>query len=93
MVGYWLNLTLAFVFVGLAVVLQLLLTRRLRPKAVPASVPLGEILRSMPRDLRRLLSAEIFIRWGDWFARDFARQNEVGDRQFVEYERGDDKNL
>ncbi|HET9373036.1 MAG TPA: MFS transporter [Vicinamibacterales bacterium] len=72
MVGYWLNLTLAFVFVGLAVVLQLLLTRRLRPKAVPASVPLGEILRSMPRDLRRLLSAEIFIRWGDWFARDFA---------------------
>jgi hypothetical protein len=26
----------------------------------------------MPRDLRRLLSAEILIRWGDWFARDFA---------------------
>ena len=72
MVGYWLNLTLAFGFVGLAVVLQLLLTRRLRPKAQPARVPLGDILRSMPRDLRRLLSAEIFIRWGDWFARDFA---------------------
>ena len=26
----------------------------------------------MPADLRRLLRAEIFIRWGDWFARDFA---------------------
>ena len=71
-VGYWLNLTLAFLCLGLAVVLQLLLTRRLRPKAEPAQVPMREILRAMPRDIRRLLSAEIFIRWGDWFARDFA---------------------
>jgi hypothetical protein len=29
-------------------------------------------MRTMPADLRRLLRAEIFIRWGDWFARDFA---------------------
>jgi hypothetical protein len=30
------------------------------------------VLRDMPLELRRLLQAEIFIRWGDWFARDFA---------------------
>jgi len=35
-------------------------------------VPLRQVLRDMPRDLRLLLTAEIFIRWGDWFARDFA---------------------
>ncbi len=72
LVGYWLNLTLAFAFVGLAVVLQLFLTRRLRPRPVPARVPLGHILSAMPAELRQLLTAEIFIRWGDWFARDFA---------------------
>ena len=36
------------------------------------AVPIREIMRTMPADLRRLLRAEIFIRWGDWFARDFA---------------------
>ena len=71
-IGYWLNLTLAFGLVALAVALQLLLTRRMRPRTEPAAVPLRAILRAMPRDLRLLLSAEIMIRWGDWFARDFA---------------------
>ena len=71
-IGYWMNLTLAFACVGLSVVLQLSLTARMRPKAEGPHVPLGEILRDMPPDLRRLLSAEILIRWGDWFARDFA---------------------
>jgi len=70
--GYWLNLTIAFAFVGLAVILQLALTRRMRPKTLPSNVPLRDILATMPRDLRRLLTAEILIRWGDWFARDFA---------------------
>jgi MFS family permease len=72
LVGYWLNLTLAFAFVGLAVILQLALTRRLRPRPEPAHVPLRHILETMPAHLRQLLTAEIFIRWGDWFARDFA---------------------
>jgi hypothetical protein len=54
------------------VIVQLALTRRMRPKADPVAVPLREILRTMPKDLRQLLGAEIFIRWGDWFARDFA---------------------
>ncbi len=72
MVGYWLNLTLAFALVGLAVVLQLLLTRRLRARPAPVHVPFRTILDTMPRELKQLLTAEIFIRWGDWFARDFS---------------------
>ena len=71
-VGYWLNLTLALVLVALALVLQLTLTRRMRPRPDPVRVPFRTILARMPRDLRQLLTAEIFIRWGDWFARDFA---------------------
>jgi len=71
-VGYWLNLSLALGCLALAVILQLALTRRMKPKADPVAVPFREILRTMPADLRQLLGAEIFIRWGDWFARDFA---------------------
>jgi MFS family permease len=70
--GYWLNLTIAFGLVGLAVILQLALTSHLRPKTAPAHVPLKTILQTMPKALKQLLTAEIFIRWGDWFARDFA---------------------
>jgi MFS family permease len=71
-VGYWLNLTLAFALVGLAIVLQLTLLSRMRPRADPPRVPFRAILAGMPAGLRQLLTAEIFIRWGDWFARDFA---------------------
>jgi MFS family permease len=71
-IGYWMNLTVAFGLVGLAVVIQLTLTRKMKPKADPVKVPMREILKTMPPDLRRLLRAEIFIRWGDWFARGFA---------------------
>jgi len=71
-VGYWLNLAIAFGLVGLSVSLQLMLTRRMKPKPEGDHVPLRKILSEMPRTLRLLLSAEIFIRWGDWFAREFA---------------------
>jgi MFS family permease len=71
-VGYWLNLIVAFALVGLAVVLQLALTRRMAPRPKPVHVPIRQVLRTMPPDLRRLLRAEILIRWGDWFVRDFA---------------------
>jgi predicted MFS family arabinose efflux permease len=71
-VGYWLNLTLAFALVGVSVILQLALTRQMKPKPAPSREPLRAILRRMPRHVRLLLSAEVFIRWGDWFARDFA---------------------
>jgi len=70
--GYWSNLVAAFSCVALAVVFQLALTRQMRAKPDPPKVPIREIMRTMPADLRRLLRAEIFIRWGDWFARDFA---------------------
>jgi MFS family permease len=71
-VGYWLNLSLAIGCLGLAVIVQLALSRRMRPKPETPAVPLRRVLRTMPPELRRLLTAEIFIRWGDWFARDFA---------------------
>ena len=71
-IGYWMNLALAFGFVGLSVVVQLALMSRMKAKKDPPKVPFREILKDMPQDLRLLLSAEIFIRWGDWFARSFA---------------------
>ena len=71
-IGYWFNLSLAFGLVGLAVLLQLTLKWRAQPRPPGAHVPFADVLRRMPPDLRRLLTAEIFIRWGDWFARDFA---------------------
>lgn len=71
-VGYWLNLSLAIGCLGLAVVLQFALMKRMTPKPDPDPVPLREIMRTMPKGLKQLLGAEIFIRWGDWFARDFA---------------------
>ena len=71
-IGYWLNLTLAFGLVGLAVVLQFVIRWRPQPRAVTPDVPFSQVLAAMSPGLRRLLTAEIFIRWGDWFARDFA---------------------
>jgi hypothetical protein len=71
-VGYWLNLSLALGCLALAVILQLALMPRMKAKADPVAVPFRTILRTMPKDLKQLLGAEIFIRWGDWFARDFA---------------------
>lgn len=70
--GYWANLTIALLLVAIAVILQLSLTKHMRPKTTPAHVPVRDVIRHMPRELRMLLSAEIFIRWGDWFVRDFA---------------------
>ncbi len=70
--GYWANIVLAFVLLGLSVLVQLLLTHRMRPKAEPVHVPFATILHNMPPELRQLLTAEIFIRWGDWFVRSFS---------------------
>jgi MFS family permease len=72
LVGFWLNLGLAFALVALATVLQLSLLGRLQPRPEAPRTPWRSVLARMPRDLRHLLHAEILIRWGDWFARDFA---------------------
>lgn len=71
-VGYWLNLTLAIGLLALAVIFQFALLPRMKPKDDPDPVPFQQILRNMPPDLKQLLGSEILIRWGDWFARDFA---------------------
>jgi hypothetical protein len=71
-VGYWLNLSLALSCLVLAIVLQMTLMRKMKPKGDDAPVRLGRVLKTMPKELKRLLGAEIFVRWGDWFARDFA---------------------
>jgi predicted MFS family arabinose efflux permease len=76
--GFHVNLTIALALVVLAVVLQVALSSRMRPKAPTVRTPLRRIINEMPQDLRLLLTAEIFIRWGDWFARDFAVLYVVG---------------
>ena len=77
-VGFWLNLSLAFGFVILACIIQFFLLARMRPTNDAVSVPFREVLRQIPPDLKLLLSAEIFLRWGDWFVRDFAILYVVG---------------
>ena len=71
-IGFFLNLWIALGLVVLAVVLQAVLLPRMKPKEEPSRVPLRQVLRDMPPDLRALLTAEIFLRWGDWFIRDFS---------------------
>ena len=70
--GFWLNLGLAFLLVVFASVIQVSLLGRLTSRPNPPHAPWRSVLARMPGDLRHLLQAEILIRWGDWFARDFA---------------------
>ncbi len=70
--GFWLNLGVAFGLVAAATLLQLVLLRRFEAKPAGSPVPWRQIIARIPPDLRQLLQAEILIRWGDWFARDFA---------------------
>lgn len=71
-IGYWLNLTLAIAVLALSVLTQLFLLRRMKPRPDPDPIPARQVLRSIPPDLKQLLTAEILLRWGDWFVRDFA---------------------
>ncbi|MHB9097767.1 MAG: MFS transporter [Syntrophales bacterium] len=77
-VGFWLNLSMAFGFVVAACLIQFFLLARMRPTSDAVSIPIRQVLARIPPDLRRLLSAEIFLRWGDWFVRDFAVLYVVG---------------
>jgi MFS family permease len=70
--GYWLNLTLAITVLAGSIVAQLVLLRQMKPLADPAPMPVREVLARIPPELKQLLSAEILLRWGDWFVRDFA---------------------
>ncbi len=71
-IGYWVNLTLAILVLAAAVATQAVLLRKMKPKQDPAPLPAREVLRRIPPELKQLLSAEILLRWGDWFVRDFA---------------------
>ena len=71
-IGYWANIVIAFVLLAMALVLQLFLTQRMRPKAEPPHVPLATLFRGMSPELRALLSAEVCVRWGEFFVRGFA---------------------
>jgi MFS family permease len=77
-VGYWVNLTAAFGLVVVASIVQVLLLARMKPTPDPKPVPWRELLARIPPELRTLLSAEILLRWGDWFVRDFAVLYVVG---------------
>ena len=78
MIGYWLNLILAFGLVFITSLIQFRLLNKLKPTNDPAKIPFRQLLRDIPPDLRRLLTAEIILRWGDWFVRDFAVLYVVG---------------
>jgi MFS family permease len=50
----------------------------MRPKKESSPVPWKKLLHDIPPHLKTLLSAEILLRWGDWFVRDFAVLYVVG---------------
>ena len=77
-VGYWVNLSAAFGLVVLASAVQMLLLARMKPTQDPEPVPWRSLLAGIPPELRTLLTAEILLRWGDWFVRDFAVLYVVG---------------
>ncbi|MBI3269462.1 MAG: MFS transporter [Planctomycetes bacterium] len=76
--GYAVNLALALGLLVLVLGMQWALLSKMRPREAPAHVPMREVLRGMSPDLRALLTAEIFLRWGDWFVRDMASLYVVG---------------
>ena len=77
-VGYWVNLTLAFALVIISCILQFVLLDRMKPKPDPLPLPWHQLIANIPPNLRTLLSAEILLRWGDWFVRDFSVLYVVG---------------
>ncbi len=78
MIGYWLNLVLAFGLIFITSLIQFRLLNKLKPAKDPVKIPFRQMLHDIPLDLRRLLTAEIILRWGDWFVRDFAVLYVVG---------------
>lgn len=70
--GFRVNLILALAVLVASVLVQSALLGKMRPKEETPSLPLKTLLDRIPPDIRTLLSAEILIRWGDWFVRDFS---------------------
>ncbi len=70
--GYRANLAASIGVLGLAFAAQWALLGRMKPASDAAPVSFREVMAAIPDDLRRLLFAEILLRWGNWFVRDFA---------------------
>lgn len=85
--GYWVNLVVAMGVLVLAVGAQLVLLNQWQAQAAGPEVPAREVLRRIPPELKSLLTAEVLIRWGDNFVRDFTALYVVGvlGRSAVEY--------
>jgi len=77
-IGYWLNLILSFGLIFITNLIQFRLLNQLKPTKDPLKIPMKQLIRDIPQDLRSLLTAEIILRWGDWFVRDFAVLYVVG---------------
>lgn len=71
-VGYGANLGIAFGLIALSLVVQVTLIPKAVAKPDTPRARSRDILHNMSPELKTLLTAEIFIRWGEWFIRDFA---------------------
>jgi len=76
--GYWVNLVVAIGVLVVAVGAQLALLDKWTPRPDAPYLPVREVLRRIPPDLKSLLTAEVLIRWGDNFVRDFTALYVVG---------------
>lgn len=70
--GYRTNLAVSVAVLALAFAAQWVLLGSMKAPAAAPPATAREAIASIPPDLRRLLFAEILLRWGDWFVRDFA---------------------
>ena len=77
-VGYWVNLVVAIGVLVVAVGAQLVLLDRWQAPPAGPEVGAREVLRRIPPELKSLLTAEVLIRWGDNFVRDFTALYVVG---------------
>lgn len=71
-VGYGANVGIALGLIAVSLAVQYTLIPRAVPRAAISRASAREILRGMSPELKTLLTAEILIRWGEWFIRDFA---------------------
>jgi len=76
--GFGWNLGLAFALLVSASLVQWRLLGRMRPKAEAPAISARAVLASIPPGLKRLLMAEIILRWSDWLVRDLAALYVVG---------------
>jgi MFS family permease len=76
--GFGWNLGLAFALLAGAMIIQWRLLERMKAKADPPRVPYRAVLARIPPGLRKLLLAEVILRWSDWLVRDLAALYVVG---------------